>query len=718
MSETAGTYSESWYRIADQHVALRPHLNVRRQFYRGERWYVVHDPINNQFFRLRAAAYDFVSRLRLDRPIEQAWKDCLAAHPEDAPGQEDVIRLLARLYSANLLHSDLPADSAKLFERYRQRREREIKSRLLNIMFARIPILDPDRFLKSWMPLIKWVVSPVGALLWLLVVGAGIKVAIDNAAALKEQSEGVLAPDNLFLLYLGFVLVKTVHEFGHATLCRRFGGEVHTMGVMFMVFTPMPYVDATSAWSFRSRWQRMLVGAGGMIPELFVAACAVFVWANTGQGTLHSLAYNIMFVASVSTLVFNANPLMRFDGYFILSDLLDIPNMYFRANQQLIYLIERYAFGCKKAESPAHSRREAWWLGLYGFAGHIYRTCVFAVMLFFLSSRYLILGVIMAAVCFISWIIVPIVRLVQYLSTSPRLERNRPRAVAVCVGAMAVLLVFLELIPFPNNFRAPGILQATEHTIVVNESPGYIESLLVPPGRYVKRGEALLQMRDRDLELELAGAHAQIAESEALELRALREQTADLMPIRSRLEAIKQRVEQIEGRKAALTVRAKHDGQWVAPEVDHISGAWLSRGTPLGQVINAKAFYFSAIVSEEDASRLFTPEIRLAQVRLRGQAGITLPVTGQKIIPAEHEVLPSPALGWHGGGEVAVQLTDPSGVRTAEPFFEVRATVQPTGGAAILHGRSGKIRFKLAPEPLLHQWARKLRQLMQKQYGV
>jgi putative peptide zinc metalloprotease protein len=234
----------------------------------------------------------------------------------------------------------------------------------------------------------------------------------------------------------------------------------------------------------------------------------------------------------------------------------------------------------------------------------------------------------------------------------------------------------------------------------------------------VKRGQALLQMHDRDLELELAGAHAQIAESEALELRALREQTADLMPIRSRLEAIKQHLNQLEEMKAALTVRAKHDGQWVAPEVDHIAGAWLARGTPLGQVINAKSFYFSAIVSEQDASRLFTPEIRLAQVRLRGQAGITLPVTGQKIIPAEHEVLPSPALGWHGGGEVAVQLTDSSGVRAAEPFFEVRATVEPMGGAAILHGRSGKIRFQLAPEPLLDQWIRKLRQLLQKQYGV
>src|SRR5205085_6418982 len=165
---------------------------------------------------------------------------------------------------------------------------------------------------------IRLLYSPLGALVWLIVIGAAGKVALDNAQALKEQSQGILDPGNLFLLYVGMVLTKTVHEFGHAFACRRFGGEVHTMGIMFMIFTPMPYVDATSSWSFRSRWHRVVVGCAGMIHELFLAAIATFVWANTGQGALHSLAYNMMFISSVSTLVFNINPLMRFDGYYIM----------------------------------------------------------------------------------------------------------------------------------------------------------------------------------------------------------------------------------------------------------------------------------------------------------------------------------------------------------------------------------------------------------------
>ena len=713
-----GTFSESWYRIADRHAALRPHLTVRRQFFRGERWYVVQDPINNQFFRLRPAAYDFLARLRLDKTVEDVWKECVGRNPDEAPGQEDVIRLLAQLYQANLLHSDMAADSAQLFERYRQRRERELQSRFLSIMFARIPLFDPDDFLKRCLPVVKWILSPLGAMLWLVVVSAGIKVAIDHAEAIGKASQKVLAPDNLFLLYLGFAIIKTIHEFGHAFMCRRFGGEVHTMGIMLMIFTPIPYVDATSAWAFRRRWQRILVGAGGMIPELFVAALMVFVWANTGQGTLHNLAYNMMFVASVSTLIFNANPLMRFDGYYILSDVLGIPNFYMRANQQLGYWIERYAFGRKQAESPAHTRREAGWLTVFGIAGHIYRTIVFSIIVFFLFGRFLILGIIMGAVCAVSWVVVPLTKFVQYLASSPRLDRVRPRAIAVTLGTLAVLIILLDVIPFPNHFRAPGVLQAVEHTIVANEAPGYIEKVLVEPGAVVRAGEPLLQMRDPELHFQLAGVRAQLNQARAEELRALKKETADLKPIRSRIESITKQLRRLELQQQQLTVRAHHGGKWVAPELDRVSGAWLARGTPLGHLINETGYYFSAVVSQREASRLFANQIRSSEVRLYGQAGEPLPVLDEKIIPAEQTYLPSPALGWAGGGNVAVELTDTTGTHATEPFFELRATIKREPSVSMLHGRAGKIRFDLPPEPLLQQWIRKFRQIVQKRYGI
>ena len=366
MAKAGKTFSESWHRVADLKIGLRPTVEVRKQLFRGELWYVLQDPFNNQFFRLRPEAHDFVIRLGLDRTVEQVWLACLDRNPDEAPGQEDVIQLLTQLYFANLLYFEVPGDSAKLFERYKKRRQREIRSKLLSIMFVRIPLFDPDYLLKKLMPVFKYIISPLGAIVWLLVVGAAVKMIFDHFDRVSDQVQGILAPDNLFLLYVGLVIIKSLHEFGHALVCRRFGGEVHTMGVMLLVFTPLPYMDATSSWSFRSRWQRALVGGAGMITEIFMAALATFVWANTGPGTLHSLAYNMMFIASVSTVLFNANPLLRFDGYYILSDLLDIPNLHTRAKGHLRHLVERHVFGYKDSHSPAESVKEAWWLGVFG----------------------------------------------------------------------------------------------------------------------------------------------------------------------------------------------------------------------------------------------------------------------------------------------------------------------------------------------------------------
>ncbi|MEX0326550.1 MAG: site-2 protease family protein, partial [Puniceicoccaceae bacterium] len=528
MAETPSTYSESWFRIAQQRVSLRPHVRVHRQFFRGERWYVLQDIFNNQFFRVRPPAYEFLSRLSPDRTVDSVWHECFEADPENAPGQEEVIRLLAQLYGANLLQSILAPDSARLFDRYTKRKQKERKAFFRSIMFARIPLFDPDNFLKRALPVGKAVFSWAGLLVWLVVVGLALKVVIDNFEDLWSQSEGVLAPDNLFFLYLGLVIIKTLHEFGHAFACRRFGGEVHTMGIMFLLFTPIPYMDATASWSFRSRWQRALVGASGMIVEMFVAALAAFVWVRTGPGAIHSLAYNMMFVASVSTVLFNANPLLRFDGYYILSDLLDIPNLHQRSTGLIKHFIEYYAFGYKKSTSPARSRKEAVWLTVFAIASWIYKIIIFTTILFFLADRFLILGMIMAVVCAIAWVIVPLYKLVIYLASAPKLDRTRFRAISVVVSFILVLVLVLDVIPFPNRFRSPGVMLAETYSVVAPDVSGEVVEVFVPAGPPVVAGAPLLRLYNPSLSLRIEGAQAQIAGPAALLRRALRESTDSL----------------------------------------------------------------------------------------------------------------------------------------------------------------------------------------------
>lgn len=715
---SGGIFSESWYRVADQPVALRNQVHLRFQMFRGERWYVVEDPFTNQFFRIRPEAHEFLVRLRADRTVGEVWQECIERNPDHAPGQEDVIKLLAQLHEANLLQYGLPEDSLRLFERHRKRRKKEIQAKLLGALFFRIPLIDPDDFLKRTLPWVGKVFSRAGAFVWIAVVLLGLKFAVDNFDALLVQSQGILAPSNLFFLYASLVFLMTLHEFGHAYACRKFGGEVHTMGIMLMIFTPVPYVDASSSWAIRSRWERALVGAAGMIVEVFIAALAAIVWANTGPGLINGLAYNIMFIASVTTLLFNLNPLLRFDGYYILSDLLDIPSLHTRSVRQLRHLCERYLFGYAKSTSPARSRREAGWLTAFALASGAYKIFLFFAITLFVADRFLLLGLIMAAVCIVTMGIVPVVRFGKYLLHSPHLERHRPRALAVTLGALVVLFAVLQFVPVWHSFRAPGILKADSFAEVSSASAGRLSELLVPSGTGVRAGEVLYRMTDPELRFQISLADAEAREVGSRYRRALLESSSDLEPLAVYLASVEERRSRLRQQQADLEVKAPIDGMWVAPDISERNGQWIPRGSPTGHVVGGGVFNFSAVVPQSEVSRLFSGQVRDSSVRLRGQGGGDIRVSDLRYIPADREELPSAALGWLSGGDIAVSGRDTTGLIAAEPFFEVVARLDPQRGIRLFHGASGRIRFSLPPEPLLPRWVRSFRQLLQKRYQL
>jgi len=718
MSVIAPTFSESWHRVAAVKASLRPTVKCRRQKFRGENWYVLQDSFNNQFFRLRPAAYDFVARLRPDKSVEEVWQESLEYDPEGAPGQEEVIRLLTQLHFANLLFYDTPSDSDQFFERYRQRKQRELQSKLLAIMFIRLPLFDPDVVLKRILPYTRPLFTWIGAAIWLVVVMLGIKVAIDNVDSLATQAEGVLAPDNLILLYLGMVVIKTLHECGHALVCRHYGGEVHVMGVMLLVFTPLPYMDATSSWSFRSRWQRAFVGAAGMIVELFIAALAVFVWAATGPGVVHSLAYNMMFVASVSTIIFNANPLLKFDGYYILSDLVDLPNLYTRSRKQWAYLSEKFLFGVKHAIEVADSKRESWWLTCYGALSGAYRVVVFAGIVIFVADKYLILGVLMVIILIISWAFVPPYKLIKYLATSPRIERTRARAIGVTAGILVLVLMLTAIVPLPNRFRVPGIVESETHSIVTSEVGGVFEEVLTPSGSIVKQGTPLIRFSDWEIGNDKEILNAQWQQVRATEQWASSQRASDLEPLRQRREVIVKQMEEVKHREQSLIIHARKDGLWVAPDLEDRIGSWQHRGDQLGQLYDATAFRFTAVVPQDEAANLFVDQIQLAEVRLVGSESENYLVTDLQIIPYESQRLPSAALSWLAGGDVMTSDSDSSGLTSTEPFFLIYGKFDESAASQMLHGQSGRLRLTMDSQPLLSQLYRALRQLLQKRYQI
>lgn len=717
MADALATFSESWHRVAGKTLRLRRGVEVKRQMFRGERWHVIEDDMAGKYFRIRPPAWEFIARLDAGLTVEEAWRQCMDLFPLEAPGQQECVNLLGQLYQANLLHYEA-GDAGELFRRQEKRRQREIRSRWLGIMFLRIPLIDPDRFLVRTLPLVGWLISWVGLLLWLAVVGIGGKTVADNWQALLAQGRSVLAPENLGLFYFALILSKLLHEMGHAYFCRKFGGEVHTLGVMLLVFTPVPYVDVTSSWSLRSRRQRVLVGAAGMIVELFLAAICAVIWARTGPGGVNAVCYNIMFITSVSTLLFNLNPLLRFDGYYILTDLIGMPNLAQRSGLHLKHLWKRFVWGLKKSRSPATNGRERAWLTSFGITSGIYRIFVFGAILLFVADQFLILGLIMAVACIIGWVVAPAVRLIRYLATSAELDKYRRRAVWTTVGLVVGVVGFLQFFPWPRHLEANGVVEAKRFMPVITGAGGMVRSVSGKPGGAVRAGEVLMVLENPELQLRLDQARAAVAELESRLRYARNDEPAAIIALEKRVAAGKDNIAEMEREVAALTITAQQDGIWSFLQADAIMGMWIARGTPLGLVVDPSAHEFTGVVSQADSNLLFSTPLSDVSVRIRGQAATELSAASFTALPGGRNILPSASLGAKGGGDIPVMMEDASGRQASEPFYMVKAALPADGGVKLLHGQGGIVRFRAGTEPLLPGWIRSLRQLLQKRYQL
>lgn len=719
MAERKPMFSDSWHRVAPERVRLHPAVEVSKQVFRGQHWYLLRDPLNNEFYRISPAAYAFVGRLRGKRTVDEVWRDCLALHPDDAPGQEEVIQVLSQLHRANLLQSQLAPDSRQLFERQRKAKSRKTRGQLVNFLFLNIPLFDPNRFLDLIRPLMRLILNPLGFLVWLGVVGAGLWTATGHLDALADQSAGVLAPNNLIYLYLCTVFIKLIHELGHAVMCKHFGGEVHTTGVMLMLLTPLPYVDATSSWSFRERWKRVAVDAAGMGAEFFVASLALFVWLSTSDPLVGRLAYNVMFIASVSTVLFNANPLLRFDGYYLVSDLFELPNLYQRATRQLKHLAERHLLGVRASFSPADSGHEAFWLTVYGIAAFVYRVMLLVFITYHVAQGFLGLGMALAAFCVVLYFVAPVVKFLKHLFTSPSLDRVRPRALAVTGALLAAVVAAIGFVPFPRSFRAAGILQAENEAVVHGNVSGFVEEVLVPTTRPVEKGTPLIRLVNPELDLDIESAQSRL-EQIATQIEEARQSGFGTIvgSLLQQAEAGRLFLNELADQREALLIRAPIAGIWSSPRARELRGTWSPRGTEVGRVIDPTGFVFLSAVPQKESGNLFDGRLVKSEVRLKGQADRVLTVLDQSVIPGGQEQLPTAALGWLAGGAIQVKKGDETGTRAAEHFYLVRSRLSPENKDVTLHGAlTGQIRFSLPPEPLKDQWLRMIRQLFQGRAG-
>lgn len=734
MSALLPTFDESWHRVAPRRVRLRPGVEVHAQSFRGQRWHVLRDHLSGKFFRVRPAAYAFICEMERSATVGEAWERRLEAEPDSAPGQGEVVHLLSQLHRAGLLRSEVEGDAEGLAEVFAAEKRREAATRWSSLLFFRLPLWCPDHFLRatSWIGALLF--SRFGFLLWLVLVGWGLSEVISNWSSFAADSSGLLGAANLMWMYAVMVVIKVLHEFGHGYACRRFGGEVPEMGLMLLLFNPLPYVDASASTAFPNKWHRILVGGAGMLVEMVIAGIAAVVWAHSGSGLLHNLAYNAVIAASVVTILFNANPLLRYDGYHMLSDWLELPNLQGRASQMMLHLLEKHLFGMKASRSPAETKTEGFWLALYWICSWAYRLMITFGILLVVSLNYLGFGMLLAVVFGFLWIVLPVFKSVHYLLTSPKLERRRWRACGLSFGLVAVVLAFLCLVPVPNYFRAEGVVRAEPFARVYAGVEGNLTSIMVPSGTMVTAGTPLASLQNPELEHEQALLEAQTALALANERHALETDPARHASMKAYFHALDLRRKRLDDDTLSLTLHAPCDGLWLAPDVAQFAGGMLPRGLQLGFVQSGKAFIVSAVVRQDDVSRLFTPEqVRGTEVRVRGQEGTALQVTAFTAIPAERQNLPSAALGIAGGGQIAVQnqadresrlagaglaRQAADATQTSEPVFEIRAPLRNDPAVKLLHGQRVVVRMTLEPAPLAAQWWRLLRQTFQRTYKL
>jgi len=728
MSVDRPTFHEAWYRVAGLRPRLLSGVKVYRQNFRGQTWYVLENPSNNKYIRISTDAYHFTGLFDGKQTISEIWQICNEQYGDRSPTQGEVIQILAQLYSSNLLYVEIAPDTENLFNRYHTRVKREIQGFITNLLFIRIPVIDPDHFLSRWAGILGSIFSRPGLAIWVILIGAGLYFAGSNIRELIHQSSEVLAPDNLVLLYLSTVVIKIFHEFGHAFACKKFGrlnnsgGQVHVMGVMFLVFLPLPYMDASSAWAFRSKWHRMIVGMAGIIVELAVAAVAVIVWANTSAGTVHIIAYNIIFIASVSTVLFNANPLLRYDAYYVLSDLIEIPNLSQRSKDYFYYIVRKYGWGVKSVRTPAHTSGERYWLLFYGIASTAYRIFISIRILLFLNDtlpeELFILVPIFAGSAIIMWVIFPLGKFVRYLITSEELARSRIRAVGSTLASLVLTVVLIGIIPLPDYNRVEGIVEPVKLGIVHAGSGGFVVDYL-PSGRAVTQdGEFLSKAVNIELEAEREGLIAELRGVRIQRHMAEAQEMAAAQILDEQIAVMEEKIGRINADLSSLNMKPAFSGTWVSPNIERLKGVYLHRGEQVGLVADLDEVLIRAIAGQDIIAMFLEKAYRDVEIRVKGRPDVMLTGKIEKIFPAGHEILPSEALGYAVGGSTPTVSQDPHGTRAAERFFEIRIRPDQVSSVRLLTGQRVVVRIRMSSKPLASQWWQSLRQLFQRRFHI
>lgn len=665
---TAVLFSRDWYRLAQLKPQLRRHVEVHTHHYRGERFYLLQNHSTGQFRRLTPQAYLLVALMDGKRTIESIWTLASERLEEELPTHEEVVQLIGDLYRGNIIKMDHVGDAAESLRFGNEQKRKKWLGKLRSPLSVQIPLIDPNMFLdrtKAWVNLFF---TKGFAALWLIMVGMLLVFAGRHWDELTSNlSDQILAADNLLLLWLVYPFIKILHELGHAYVVKRYGGEVHEVGVMLLVFFPMPYVDASSSTSFANKYQRMFVDAAGMMVELFIAAIAMLIWLNAEDGLTKSFAYNTLFIAGVSTIVFNGNPLLRFDGYYLLADWLEMPNLAQNSNKYWAYISKRLLFGIRNIPTPAKSKFEAFVFILYGAASFIYRIFISITIALFVASKYFFVGVILAIWSVVMVWLWPLVKMLWKTLKSQEKNSGSRNPTAVILSLVLVAYLLLFEVDLPKTTSIEGIVLAKKDSrLVVNEGC-FFDAWLKPAASILQAGDPVVSCKNEKLETELMASQWQLKEVKA-KMRGSYSDPVQVNVLKEEVTLLSNTIKELESRISSLVIKSQVDGKLYLNNENDKIGDWLKRGDVLGFVVAEEHIKINAMLPEYLIEEVRN-EVESIRLMISSDLQPLDTIKDWKIFPSTSREVVSPLLTEQGGGEIKLDPSQEN--KTIESYFFV-----------------------------------------------
>jgi len=710
--------SPYWFQVADLKPALRGHVKIHRHFYRGKRWYVMQDPSTGRFHRFGREAYFFIGLMNGKNTMRAIW-DKACQQQEHPPLQDELIQLLSQLHQFDVLRTDIPMDISEMVDRNERQLSQQRKARWRSPLALRFPLIDPDRFLNASQSLIRPLFSKLFFSIWLLLLTSACVVAAMNWPALTEDlTDRVLSTENMLLLWFVYPLVKGLHELGHAYAVKRWGGEVHEMGIMLLVLMPVPYVDASASSAFISKSHRIIVSGAGMAVELLLASVAMLLWVNVEPGLVRAIAFNVMLIAGVSTLMLNGNPLLRFDGYYLLSDWIEIPNLAVRSNRYWGYLAQRYILKIDKVRPPQGSSSEIRWLFFYAPLAFIYRIIISITIALFVAGQFFAVGVAMAVWALFNSLLMPLFKLLKYVASHPT---RRARGASVSSGVIAALLVFLFVIPLPSSTLVQGVVWVPQESRIYSSVDGFVAELLVQSGEHVTNGQLLIRLESPELDKQVSILQARLTEYRARYQAGMQEDRAQALVLNEEIDLLEAELSRATERQSSLLIKSHGDGKFLLSVTGYLPGQFLKRGQEIAYVLGKDSTNVRVVVRQDDIDKV-RHYTRRVDARMSDNPGQLLEASLKREIPAASYDLPSPVLSLEGGGKFALAPAS-SAYKSHEPVvtvmeklfqFDVILNTEQT----VFVDERVYVRFQHPAEPLSHRLWSALRRLFMRQFDV